>query len=204
MVHALDSDMMEYVMNDPEKANAFIIANEGYDVWLGNNRGNNYSLGHTTLSTKDKAYWDYWQADLGLKDVPTWIDFILEKTSLETLSYVGHSQGTTQMFLGASLDPEYFKSKINVYIALAPVASTAHIEGFLKFVAHDIDEMVATLVDEKGLYSWFPQMSEGSIAMDAFCDLAKNFCEKFVDKFVDETVDNVPRFEMAIPSTPSG
>lgn len=51
------------------------------------------------------------------------------------------------MFLGASLDPEYFKSKINVYIALAPVASTAHITGFLEFVAHDIDHMIETLVD---------------------------------------------------------
>ena len=39
MVHALDSDMYEYVMNDPEKANAFILSREGYDVWLGNNRG---------------------------------------------------------------------------------------------------------------------------------------------------------------------
>ena len=95
MVHALDSDMMEYVMNDADKANAFILAREGYDVWLGNNRGSLYSLGHKTLSTKDRAYWEYWQADLGLKDVPTWIDFILEKTGLESLSYVGHSQGTT-------------------------------------------------------------------------------------------------------------
>lgn len=91
MVHALDSDMMEYVMNDEDKANAFILSREGYDVWLGNNRGSLYSLGHKTLSTKDRDYWEYWQADLGLKDVPSWIDFILEKTGLETLSYVGHS-----------------------------------------------------------------------------------------------------------------
>jgi hypothetical protein len=31
------------------------------------------------------------------------------------------------MFLGASLNPDYFKEKINLYIALAPVASTANI-----------------------------------------------------------------------------
>ena len=91
MVHALDSDMMEYVMNDADKANAFILAREGYDVWLGNNRGSHYSLGHTKLTTKDREYWEYYQADLGLKDVPTWIDFILDKTEQDTLSYVGHS-----------------------------------------------------------------------------------------------------------------
>lgn len=108
------------------------------------------------------------------------------------------------MFLGASLNPQYFKEKVNVYIALAPVASTAHITGFLKFVAHDVDNMIATLVDQEGLYSWFPQFSESSVAIDSFCALAKNLCEEFGNKLVDETVDNVPRFEMAVPSTPSG
>ena len=89
MVHALDADIMEYVMNKPEKANAFVLARAGYDVWLGNNRGSQWSQGHITLSTSDRAYWEYWQADLGLKDLPTFIDFILEKTGLESLSYVG-------------------------------------------------------------------------------------------------------------------
>ena len=59
-VHALDGDMMEWVVNDPDKANAFILAREGYDVWMGNNRGNRFSTGHKTLSRKDKEYWDYW------------------------------------------------------------------------------------------------------------------------------------------------
>jgi len=35
------------------------------------------------------------------------------------------------MFLGASLNPDYFKEKINLYIALAPVASTANIPNHM-------------------------------------------------------------------------
>ena len=61
---------------------------------------------------------------MGLIDTPMFIDFILEKTGLEQISYVGHSEGTTQMFLGAALNPDYFKEKINLFIALAPVATT--------------------------------------------------------------------------------
>ena len=91
MVHALDTDMMDYVINDADKANAFILAREGYDVWMGNNRGSQFSMGHTTLSAKDRAYWEYYQADMGLKDVPSFIDFILDKTGLDQLSYVGYS-----------------------------------------------------------------------------------------------------------------
>ena len=62
---------------------------------------------------------------MGLIDTPMFIDFILDKTGLEQISYIGHSEGTTQMFLGASLNPAYFEEKINLYIALAPVATTA-------------------------------------------------------------------------------
>ena len=60
MVHALDGDMMEWVANDADKANAFILAREGYDVWMGNNRGNRFSLAHKTYSRKDREYWEYW------------------------------------------------------------------------------------------------------------------------------------------------
>ena len=94
-VHALDTNMLEWVLNDPEKAPAFVLAREGYDVWLGNNRGSEPSQGHKTLTVSKKAYWDYWTGDLGLKDVPTFIDHILDTTGLPNLSYVGHSQGTT-------------------------------------------------------------------------------------------------------------
>ena len=60
MMHGLDSDAMQWVMNDSDKANAFILARAGYDVWMGNNRGSVMSLGHKTLSPDDKDYWDYY------------------------------------------------------------------------------------------------------------------------------------------------
>ena len=75
--------MMEWLWNDADKANALMLARAGYDVWLGNNRGNKYSNTHVTLTKKDAAYWDYYQQDMAEKDLPTFIDYILETTGLE-------------------------------------------------------------------------------------------------------------------------
>ena len=57
MQHGLEADMMQWMYASPDVSPALVLARAGYDVWMGNNRGTFYSLGHTTLSNKDKEYW---------------------------------------------------------------------------------------------------------------------------------------------------
>ena len=95
MLHSQDWDMTQWVTNDFDKANAFILAEAGYDVWMGNNRGSAYSRGHLNYTRDDFEFWQFYQEEMGTIDVPTFIDFITEKTGLEKISYVGHSEGTT-------------------------------------------------------------------------------------------------------------
>lgn len=125
-MHGLYSDMMQWVFNDAAVAPPFVLANAGYDVWLGNNRGTRWSDTHSTLSNKEKEYWQYSWEEMGTYDSPANIDYILNLTGFDKINYVGHSEGTTQIMAGGSLIPEYYNNKMNVAIFLAPPAAMSH------------------------------------------------------------------------------
>lgn len=149
--------MMEWVGNRPEVAPAFVMAEQGYDVWLGNNRGNRYGISHVSKNHRQKSFWDWYQEDMGRQDGPTFIDYVLNKTGQENLTWIGHSEGTTQFFLGASLMPDYYAEKVNLFCALAPVASTSHIEiPALVEASQHIEEIVIAVTDVAHVYSLIP------------------------------------------------
>ncbi|KAF8973172.1 triacylglycerol lipase [Flammula alnicola] len=109
-------------LTDARRSLPFVLAEQGYDVWLGNNRGNKYSkksIRHGPNSTK---FWDFSMDDFAWHDIPDSINHILEVTKAETLSYIGFSQGTAQAFAALSIHPR-LNDKVNVFIALAPAMS---------------------------------------------------------------------------------
>ena len=57
--HGLECDMNFWTPNEPSVTPAFVLASQGYDVWLGNNRGTRYANNHTTLDTKSAEYWRF-------------------------------------------------------------------------------------------------------------------------------------------------
>lgn len=101
---------------------AFELANQGYDVWMGNSRGSTYSLNHTKYDYQhDWRYWDFSFHEIGLYDLPAQIDYILAKRRRQSLAYIGHSQGNLAMFLLQSFQPQWAQ-KVKPFIAMAPIA----------------------------------------------------------------------------------
>lgn len=88
-------------------------------------------MNHTTLDPKSAAFWQFSQEELGLGDIPAFIDYILDKTGQDKLTYIGHSMGTTQMFVAGSLNPDYFREKVNLFVALGPVATLNFVKNEL-------------------------------------------------------------------------
>ena len=209
--HALECDASEWVINSPEKAPAFNLATAGYDVWMGNNRGNKYSLNHRTLdpnNSKDAPlYWDFSYEEMGIYDLPAEIDFILNLTNHKQLSYIGHSQGTTQFLIGLSMNYQYFKEKVNVFIALAPVARLDNTKAlFLKLMAPEKDLIKDVMINVFHYYNLFPPNWPQSALASVMCFLIKGVCEAFVSLFIDldPSVDNFDRMTIYLYNIPSG
>ncbi|CAH2981011.1 unnamed protein product [Chilo suppressalis] len=105
------------------------LVRKGYDVWIGNTRGNEYSRRHQRLNPDvDKEYWNFSFHEIGVWDLASKIDYVLNKTGQIQISFIGHSQATTAFFALASIRPVYNK-KIKIFIALAPIAFLHHLDS---------------------------------------------------------------------------
>ncbi|XLU27140.1 hypothetical protein S245_063206, partial [Arachis hypogaea] len=79
--HQLAGDA--WFLNTPEQSLSFILADQGFDVWVGNVRGTRWSHGHRSYSVKNK--------ELALYDMAEMINYIYSVTNSK-LFIVGHSQ----------------------------------------------------------------------------------------------------------------
>ncbi|KAF8893876.1 triacylglycerol lipase [Infundibulicybe gibba] len=111
-------------LTDAERSLPFVLVEQGFDVWFGNNRGNKYSKKSIHHGPNSSKFWDFSIDDFAWHDIPDTINYILEITKAEKLSYIGFSQGTAQAFAALSIHPQ-LNEKINVFIALAPAMNPA-------------------------------------------------------------------------------
>lgn len=113
----------------------FVLATQGYDVWLANYRGNKYSRNHTLLSSESDDFWKFSVDDMIVKDLPAQIEYIKKATSRQTIAYIGHSQGNFMMLGLLSLHPEY-SNVIKPFIALSPVSFFTKSESVLNLIKY--------------------------------------------------------------------
>jgi len=81
--------------------------------------------------------------EMGTKDLPAVIDYILRTTGSEQIFYAGHSMGTTMFYVLCSERPEY-NSKIRAMFSLAPIAFMSHMKS-------PLIQLTATIGDELGV-----------------------------------------------------
>ena len=74
---------------------------------------------------------------MGEFDLPAVIDYIIEQTDQPKVAYIGHSQGTTQMFYALATNEKFFRDKVSIFVALAPVTKITNQRADIVRIAAD-------------------------------------------------------------------
>ena len=128
----------------------FLLADAGYDVWLGNFRGNIYSRNHTHLDPDQEQFWQFSWDQMGQLDLPAMLFHVTRHTGQHKLVYVGHSMGTTafwvmmnrytclrkmMMILTPVCRYPEMNSMVQLMVGMAPVAAAAHMYSPVKYIS---------------------------------------------------------------------
>ncbi|XP_060801632.1 gastric triacylglycerol lipase-like [Amyelois transitella] len=128
LMHGILDSSDSWVIQGPDRALSYILADEGFDVWMGNARGNKHAPSHMFYNSSQPEFWKFTWEEIGIYDTPKMIDYILDLTGKSSLYYIGHSQGTTTFYVMNSMKPQY-NEKIKMMFSMAPVAWMTHVRS---------------------------------------------------------------------------
>ncbi|XP_063375938.1 lipase 3-like isoform X1 [Cydia fagiglandana] len=206
--HGLLSSSAEWVLMMPGKGFAYILAEAGYDVWMGNARGNTYSKRHVSIKPTSSSFWKFSWHEIGYYDLPAMIDYVIKNTGVPKMQYVGFSQGTTAFWVMASTRPEY-NEKISAMQALAPVAFVGNIRSpLIKAIAPLTNslELISKII---GVNEFMPNGKINELAGQTFCleeSITQVLCTNLlflICGYNDEQL-NVTMLPIVLGHTPAG
>ncbi|KAK4401701.1 Triacylglycerol lipase 1 [Sesamum angolense] len=165
LIHGLFMAGDAWFMDSSNQSLGFILADHGFDVWVGNVRGTRWSHGHVSLSEKDKKFWDWSWQELALYDLGEMIRYIYSVTNSKVF-VVGHSQGTI-MSLAAFTQPDIVQM-VEAAALLCPISYLEHITAqfVLRLVKLHLDEVILAM----GIHELNFKSNLGTRIIDMMCD----------------------------------
>lgn len=141
---------------------------------------------------------------MGKYDLPAMIEKIKSKSGVRKVTYIGHSQGTTQLFVAFSEMEKFFNENLNGFIGLGPVAKINNIKSsFLKAVA---EYNIINLFKFLGINEIFQSPSSVNKFSAIICDNLYILCNGLLKMLSDNKTnfDDEKRFLVFISHFPSG
>eukprot|EP00092_Neocalanus_flemingeri_P040999 GFUD01044642.1.p1 GENE.GFUD01044642.1~~GFUD01044642.1.p1 ORF type:complete len:482 (+),score=83.26 GFUD01044642.1:272-1717(+) len=154
LMHGMLCNSYCWVTSDTNSL-AFLLSDAGYDVWLGNFRGTKYSRKHETLDPdKDLEFWRFTMHEMGDKDLSAMISNVISISGKPSLSYIGHSMGTTCFLILASTKP-WLVEKVNLAILMAPVVELHNSANLVLYLA-PLHKLYRWIVETVGILEILP------------------------------------------------
>jgi pimeloyl-ACP methyl ester carboxylesterase len=124
----------------------FYLVHQGFDVWVGNNRGNKYSrrvISEIAQTLTNEKFFDFSFQEMGIYDQVACYKYILGlygpthrfTDKKRKITYLGLSQGTAQMFAGLLEEQtsDFLTENTEKFIAIGPIVFMGHAQtGVLK------------------------------------------------------------------------
>jgi len=205
--HGILASSWCWLANDPERSLAIQLWKEGYDVWLGNSRGNIFSRNHTSKSSHSKAFWDFTWVDMGRYDLPAQVMYVQNQTASAKISYIGWSQGNSQFFVANALSQQtgsqFLSKNIDIWIALSPVM---YLKSSTSLLLSTLSKLhIGALVDAFFPYGFFTGSKTLSAIEDFFCKVTFGaVCKLGVDAICGvssfDSSENIERLATHFPA----
>ncbi|KAI5949741.1 hypothetical protein KGF57_004564 [Candida theae] len=93
-----------------QKTLPYLLVDAGYDVYLGNNRGNKYSRKHLNLSASDPSFWDFSLDEFSYFDIPDTIEYIRKLYEYKERAGITGPSSNNAVSGDGSLKPPSFSS----------------------------------------------------------------------------------------------
>ena len=161
------------------KSLPFALLKEGFDVWLGNIRGNIFSHSHVSKNPDDSksGYNDFSIDDFALYDLPAMIKFIKSKTGGKKMSYIGHSQGSTIFFMLVMNNTSLAEESFEHFASLGTVPNIAHTD----FSPIEFLDKIYGILRAVGIFNAFTLTNTQRKLMASFCKTMPSICGKAFD-----------------------
>ncbi|OQR79496.1 lysosomal acid lipase/cholesteryl ester hydrolase-like, partial [Tropilaelaps mercedesae] len=196
----LFSESAGFVLQDKHNSMGYYCADQGLDVWLGNNRGSPFGRRHRTLRPQEDAFWDFSIIEHAI-DLRAIVDYTLNFTGFPQTYYVGVSQGSVIATTLLSMVPSY-NSRFALLAFFGAFRTTKHIAEYTQQIALYFKLFTGGSQKIQSGFKNGPVLTNSG-GLSRFCHLAPRICGFLAESLNYRCVDKF-RIDVMLEHFPTG